>query len=289
MKKTAAILLSLAAACTIAAAKDYPAGISLSLYGNDLTQEKAFTVKAAGVDWVEVVMTPAMRKLPENKFYSEMFRIKNIVDNAGLKVWSVHLPYGKNIDISVKDAELREKYLEKQERMIEIAGIFNPRRLVLHPSAEPIPDADRAERLECSKNSIGRLSLAAKKIGAVLCIEDLPRTCLGNTSEEVLYLIKEFPEVMVCFDVNHLLKESHAHFLETVGDRIRTIHASDYDGIDERHWLEGEGIIDWPALLKGLKNTGYKGVFMHEVRAGENATPELIKKAYETTVCGKKK
>lgn len=289
MKKLATIIISLAVACSMAAAKDYPVGISLSLYGVDLSPENAEAVKAAGVEWVEVVMTPFMRKKPENEFYTEMFKIKEIVDKAGLKVWSVHLPYGKNIDISVCDPATREKHLVKQERMIELAGIFNPQRLVLHPSAEPIPDSERAERLVCARSSIGRLSLAAKKIGAVLCIEDLPRTCLGRNSDEILYLIKDFPEVMVCFDVNHLLQESHEHFLNAVGNRIRTIHASDYDRIDERHWLEGMGVIDWLALNEGLKKAGYKGVFMHEVRNGDNINPATIKAAYRSVVCGKKK
>ena len=71
----------------------------------------------------------------------------------------------------------------------------------------------------------------------MLCIENLPRTCLGRDSGELMRLIADYPEVMVCFDSNHLLKEEHAHFFEAVGNRIGTIHASDYDRKDERHWL----------------------------------------------------
>ena len=175
------------------------------------------------------------------------------------------------------------------ERMIRLASIFGPQRLVLHPSSEPIADEEREIRLQNSANSIGRLALSAKEIGAVLCIENLPRTCLGRDSGELMRLIAAYPEVMVCFDSNHLLKEEHAHFFEAVGNRIGTIHASDYDRKDERHWLPGEGVIDWPDFLRRLQASGYKGVFMHEVLNKETATPENIVKTYNEVILGNKK
>ena len=64
---------------------------------------------------------------------------------------------------------------------------------------------------------------------------------------------------------------------------------SDYDRKDERHWLPGEGVIDWPDFLRRLQASGYKGVFMHEVRAGVNATPENVVKAYKEVILGKMK
>ena len=102
-------------------------------------------------------------------------------------------------------------------------------------------------------------------------------------------LIENYPDVMVCFDSNHLLQEEHAHFFETVGSRIGTIHASDYDRQDERHWLPGNGVIDWTDFYRRLRASGYKGVFMHEVRAGEDATPANIAARYESVILGKKK
>lgn len=270
--------------------QEYPVGISLSLYGHTLTQEQANEIRAAGVKYVEVVMNPYFRKFPEEEFYAKMCEVRDMVKAARLEVWSVHLPYGKNIDISVPDADVREQNVLKQEQMIAMAGeLFHPKRLILHPSAEPITDEERSQRLLCCKQSIARLIDDAKAIGAVICVEDLPRTCIGNNSSEIMYLIKDYPEVMCCFDSNHLLKEDHDHFFEVIGSRIATIHASDYDKVDERHWIEGAegGVIDWPKFLKNLKATGYEGVFMHEVRNGDNVNPASIKAAYEKVVCGK--
>ncbi len=238
---------------------------------------------------MEVVFNYFWRNAPENECYTRAYRVKAMLDEAGLGVWSCHLPFSRTLDISVLDPQLREENVLLMERMIRLAEIFHPQRLVLHPSSEPITDEERETRLQNSANSIGRLALAAKGIGAVLCIENLPRTCLGRDSGEIMRLIGDFPEVMVCFDSNHLLQEEHAHFFETVGNRIGTIHASDYDRKDERHWLPGEGVIDWTDFLRRLRASGYEGVFMHEVRAGENATPANVVKAYNEVILGKKK
>lgn len=44
-----------------------------------------------------------------------------------------------------------------------------------------------------------------------------------------------------------------------------TLHVSDYDGIDEKHWLPGQGIVNWPEVIQALIETGYDGPFMMEV------------------------
>lgn len=133
------------------------------------------------------------------------------------------------------------------------------------------------------RNSICRLAIAAKQIGALLCIENLPRTCPGRTAEEIEYLTADIPNVAVCFDTNHLLLGSHKDFLKKVGDRIRTLHVSDYDGVDEKHWLpmHEKTIIDWTTFYKDLKKTGYKGVFMFEVTK-KHGTPNDLVKIYKT-------
>lgn len=265
-----------------------PIGISISLFGRETTAENLAEARAAGVEYVEVTLNNFWRFAPENECYPRAFRTLKLIEESGLKVWSCHLPFSRKLDISVTDPALREENVRIMSRMIELAGIFSPQCLVLHPSSEPIADDEREARMKCAINSIGLLSLEARKIGAVLCIEDLPRTCLGRNSEEILRLIADYPEVMVCFDTNHLLTEDQSVFIERVGSRIATIHISDYDRTDERHWLPGEGVIDWSAFYRGMLSTGYRGVWMHEVRKGEKATCENIVKACNEHIFGRK-
>ena len=55
--------------------------------------------------------------------------------------------------------------------------------------------------------------------------------------------------------------------------RLISLHISDYDFINERHWLPGEGKLDWQAILNAFKNIGYNGVWLYEI---DFSCPETI-------------
>lgn len=281
MKKLMLFIFALLVSVSISAQKG-KVGTSISLVGQ-ITPETLAQIKNAGIDYIEVTMNNFVRKQPENEVYTKAYKALKDIKDAGLKVWSVHLPYSSTWDVSIIDPVKRAEVVAFFEEMIRLAGIFQPECLVLHPGADTIKDdATRADRLKCSRNSIGRLALTAKEIGAVLCIEDLPRTCPGRTADEIDYLTADIPNVKICFDTNHLLIDTHEDFFQKVGDRIGTIHVSDYDRVDEKHWLplSGRGVIDWPAFCKNLKACGYEGVFMFESR-GEGVTAEDVVRVYK--------
>ena len=77
----------------------------------------------------------------------------------------------------------------------------------------------------------------------------------------------------VCCDTNHLLSENLPDFIRRIGNKIVTLHVSDYDGIDEKHWLPGEGILDWQEVLTALSEIGYNGPWLYEMGL---ATPKTI-------------
>jgi sugar phosphate isomerase/epimerase len=261
----------------------YTLGTSLAINSSQ-TLAQLKRIKDAGIEWVEVTCNSFQRKIPEAEWETRAENIRKIIADLGLKVWSCHLPFSGTLDISVLDDAQRAKNVELQKRMIRLCGEkYHPKRLVLHPSSEPIAEGDRAKRLENARASIGELLPVAREIGAVLCIENLPRTCLGRVTSEMKYLIEPYPEVMVCFDVNHLLIETHAKYFADLGERIGNVHISDYDRIDERHALPGDGVIDWPALHYMLRLSGYDGIFMHEVKSGKG-TPAQIVERYNNVI-----
>ena len=240
---------------------------------SSMSPEQMAQAAKAGVEYVEIGISGrgTVAEIREKALHA-----KRMADEAGLKVWSCHLPFSRQMDISVLNDSARMANVEFLTRMIAICGELGPKRLVLHPSSEPIADAEREQRIRNSIASIGVLRGEAARIGADLCIEDLPRTCLGRNSAELLRIIAPYPEVKICFDTNHLLSEDLLHFVAACADRIGTIHVSDYDMVDERHWLPGKGKIDWPALYEALMETGYKGVFMYELKRGEGSFDEMV-------------
>jgi sugar phosphate isomerase/epimerase len=213
-----------------------------------------------------------------NYFYGELDLINRAADiaadaaDAGLELWSIHLPFSGELDISHPDAARRNFAMQTNGELIEAAAGAGVKVAVVHPSSEPIPDAARRERLERSRDNLRILADMAKRAGMRLAVENLPRTCLGNHSRDILYLL-EVDDLYAAYDTNHLLIQDNVEFIGAVGDRIITLHVSDYDFIDERHWLPLEGKNDWKAIVAALDAAGYDGPWMYEVSSKGMYTP----------------
>lgn len=194
--------------------------------------------------------------------------LRRCADEFGITLWSYHLPFApfKSLDPSVP--ALAEGTVAYFCSLIDKAADAGIRIFVVHPSGEPIAEEDRPMRMSTAKKSLFALAEYAKKRGGVIAVEDLPRTCLGRDSSDILGLISAHPDLRVCFDTNHLLKEDIGDFIRAVGDKIVTTHVSDYDFINERHWLPGEGQIDWAMLKNTLKSVGYAGCWLYELGLG---------------------
>ena len=229
-----------------------------------LTENQLAQLKQAGFDCIEIGLD---RIRSADDFAAKIEQARQLQQSAqitGIKIWSIHIPYGRDIDISLCDPANREKALEEVSRMISLCEYIKPEKLVIHASFEPVPENERAQRFEACKESLAVLVKTAAVYNARLTVECLPRTCLGNTSSEILDLINAIDGLEVCCDVNHLLQETPQEFIKRVGSPITTLHISDYDGVDERHWLPGQGIINWNNVLDSLVNIEYQGPFMFE-------------------------
>lgn len=186
---------------------------------------------------------------------------------AGITLLSYHLPFGEKNDISCIDAEIRKNAIAWQKELIEKATDIGIKRFIIHPSYEPIADEEREMRLNLSREGLKELAEYADERDAVICVEDLPRSCLGHTVDEMLYLVGSDERLRVCFDVNHLLTVygcTHKDFVEALGDKIVTCHMSDYDFVDEKHFFCGNGDLNWDELIGLLEGIGYNGPFLYE-------------------------
>lgn len=250
--------------------------LAISINAANATRETFEALREAKVDAVELSngQKPAadLIDFPALKTYAEEF---------GIALWSFHLAFAPFSDIDISQPEIADSTVAYCRDMIDKATAIGIRTFVIHPSGEPIREEDRPMRLETAKTSLARLAEYAAQYGAVIAVEDLPRTCLGRDSSDILELISAHPALRVCFDTNHLLREPIVDFIRACGDRIVTLHVSDYDFINERHWLPGEGQICWKEVYDALCAVGYDGYFLYEV--GLNETDWTIERPRRLT------
>ena len=213
----------------------------------------------------------------DEAFKYDFAKISSLAYKYGTKLASLHLPFMPFDEIDISKPELADKTVERLSELIRRASReANIKTYVIHPSGEPIEDNERPVRMECAKNSLAKLAAVARECGVVIAVENLPRTCLGKNSAEILELISPDPTLKVCFDTNHLLSESHESFIKATAPYMVTTHISDYDFVDERHVLPGEGMVDWQKLLSDLTESGYAGPWMYEI--GLSAETPRIKR-----------
>jgi sugar phosphate isomerase/epimerase len=237
----------------------------------DLSYESLKELRAAGIESIEVTVADVM-KTPVAQRAEKCRQIVADAQKAGILLWSGHIPFGRTWDISTADAKQREQVLGKVREAMEVCAMLKLKKAVIHASAEPIKDDERQTRLAICKDSLRTLTPEFAQRQVQLALEDLPRTCLGNTSEEILWLIQGIDGLGVCFDTNHLLKEKPEDFVRKVGQHIVTLHVSDYDGVDERHWMAGEGIVNWKAVTGALREANYNGPLLFETSKHKDGT-----------------
>ena len=199
---------------------------------------------------------------------------KYLSDKYNIALWSLHLPFAPFdiLDPSSLEPEKQERTFNIFLEIIKRASDIGIDKVIVHPSVEPISDEEREDRLDSAGQFLSGLSDEAYKYGVTVAIENLPRTCLGRNSEEINYLLSFNKNLRACFDTNHLLSEKASDFIKNVGNKIITLHVSDYDFVNERHWLPGEGDINWSELYNNLNNISYNGIWLYEVSLNKPLT-----------------
>ncbi|HZH72462.1 MAG TPA: TIM barrel protein, partial [Mariniphaga sp.] len=184
----------------------------------DFSLEQFNQLKFNGIKYIELGTAKLVKMTPEERV-EWIENIKNLSEKAGIEVWSVHLPYSRTLDVSVTDSQLRENMINECTSIIELCSKLQPKKFIIHPSAEPIEDTEREQRIQHSIESLKVLNKTAQSFNARLTVECLPRTCLGNTSEELLRIVNAVGNnVEICFDSNHLLKEKPEEFIAKAGN-----------------------------------------------------------------------
>jgi len=263
----------------------------LSVHKEHLNNEYFAACREAGVYSVEISLSPSQYPTLD---WNELAAM---IHGNGLVINSVHLPFSGDVNIANLDPAKRAATMELDRSVMKAAAAHGTKIAVLHPSSEPISNADRPLAMQYSKENLRLLADYAEELGMIIAVEDLPRTCLGRNGAEMRELLSADPRLRACFDTNHLLSEPIADCVRAIGDKIVTLHVSDYDFIDERHLLPGELDIDWAEFMDLLDEIGYRGVFNYEVSGGAETryitraaalTPEDYRKNYES-LCRREK
>lgn len=245
-------------------AEPAPLGLSSACLRGDFTATMLPEIEQAGFTHLEIFPTdhPWLQTLHDFELLGQQVR------DCGLITWSLHAPFGYHIGTGAADEVKRREAIGTLTTALDQAQALGASVVVVHPGYYDPATEEREPALLRVVRSFNELWKRASQRGLKLAMEYLPPkpADLGCSAAELLWLRDLIDgEVGFCLDVNHAnLPEDLLAVVPKLGPSLLTTHISDNDGLEERHWLPGEGVIDWPGLIRALRAAAYPGPLLLE-------------------------
>jgi len=166
---------------------------------------------------------------------------------------------------SIREASIQETILSLRE-----ASGLAPLKVVLHPSfIRGLGAMMKEQSRQYAMEALDRILKEADGLGFPVCVENLfPQSNSLVEAEDFDALFLRFPSARLTLDTGHAHIGNHERitgFIKKHASRIGHIHASDNSGRDDEHLPIGVGSIDFPKIVKALKEIGYDDTITLEV------------------------
>ncbi len=201
-----------------------------------------------------------------------------IINSHGIKLNAIHMPI-TNLwaDLACEYEEDRKEIVKLFVKLIKSLDKYNANAYVFHPGGFGVNEFNYPEY---TKRLIKSVNVLTQETDKKICIENMAGKHFLDTSDKMLDFLSKCPNAYTCVDVNHFYFEKPEDAILKYGNKIGTIHISDYDFVKERHCLPKEGNIEWNKVIGALEKANYNGVFNYEVSL-DKYSPKQVKQNYE--------
>lgn len=238
-------------------------GLSSGLFPEKLRLRDWALCRAHGIAELELGYEHSLPALEDEARAREL---EALVGNVSIT--SLHAAYRPGRDMSVLDEDDRAAAVRRTTEALTLARKLGARQVVVHASQEPMGPGERGARLEAARRSLIALQDAARRASLRLLVETMPPAWIPADLDEAFALVEGLDESTVgfCLDTNHSnLQGDLGEIVRALGQRLWSVHLSDNDGVDQRHWLPMAGGIDWRAFLSALDEVSYAGPLFYEL------------------------
>jgi sugar phosphate isomerase/epimerase len=206
----------------------------------------------------------------------------------GIALNSIHAHFEqrkRGSDLASPDATIRRDSIAIYRGGLTALARLGGDILVTHHIAIPTPDAqptEHAQRRRAFASSLRELALVATDLGVRLAIENGGSGWHANV-QHLMALIADagnHAALGICFDTGHQHRNGDvAGAVRIAGKAIITLHVHDNHGERDEHIMPMDGTIDWPPVMRALRQIGFSGVFMYEI--GKDADANGLPSNYQ--------
>lgn len=179
--------------------------------------------------------------------------------------------------------------LEELFRWIDMYEEIGIKNMVLHCDNLSETNLSREEKIEKNIEKLQILAEYIKNKEITVCLENLrPRSpeeteLVDRSAADLLYIIERIgsSKFGICLDTGHLnlTDKNQREFILKAGDKLKALHITDNDGNTDQHLMPfNRGTVDFPEIIKALKEIKYNGIFNLEI-PGERSIPLELRDA----------
>jgi sugar phosphate isomerase/epimerase len=194
--------------------------------------------------------------------------LDRVLRTIPLPVISLHAPFGGMLDLADPNPHHRATAIDAI--VASAAGLqqLGGSIIVVHPS-----DLERHRHAVCARitDSAASIALVHERCGPLrvrIAVESpLPHLIGGDPAEFSAILERLDPAVGVCLDTGHTWLGGHwRRFVQVAGPRLIHVHIHDNHGYGDDHLPPGDGVVDWTVIRESLRDVGYDGWAMLELK-----------------------
>jgi sugar phosphate isomerase/epimerase len=182
--------------------------------------------------------------------------------SSAMEPWSMHAPIYPDremgragapaVNVIHPEKSRRIDAMDEIKRALEAADHIPFRNLILHLGERD--DGWSQRSIEYSITALEHLGAFARPLGVRLLVENLVSEV--TTPERLITILDmgHLDNVGVCLDLGHAhITVGIEAAIASLGARIVEVHVHDNHGQKDEHLWPGDGTIDWPAAVSGLK------------------------------------
>jgi sugar phosphate isomerase/epimerase len=193
----------------------------------------------------------------------------------GIGCWgAVTLTMGDR-NLAARDTGQRERTVGYMQRVVRFAHELGGSIVTVVPATvgKAVPDGSPDEEWGWVVEGLREVDALAERLGIRLALEPLNRfeTYFLNRCDQALALARAVgPTCGVCLDAFHTNIEEADMFaaIAAAGGRLADFHVA-----DNNRMAPGQGALDWPRIVRTLREAGYDGALTVEFVAPIDRTP----------------
>lgn len=178
---------------------------------------------------------------------------------------TIHAPF-MDLSPGAVDTKIRKATSDRLHEMLDIAALFRPRLIVLHPGYNKwFYDGNVHLWLENSLTMWQPIVNTAERLGMLLAVENIFEE--EPTSLSQLITAVNSPTFNFCFDTGHFHLFSTVPmeaWFNSLGPYIKEVHLHDNSKSSDQHLPMGDGDIDFVQFFHLIKHYGVNPIYTIE-------------------------